>query len=137
MGVRREAPDFGSLVSLAYRWAPAAPLAPMHHRAACLRCFGATCARLGIDGKKCGGISPILLTIEQVFVILGYLLPRDRVEVRVPQQDERSDDELVDALDDSHRQIAHSQRELFRLIAESDRRDVWRGSGARDMAQWL
>ena len=68
---------------------------------------------------------------------LRYLLPRDRVEVRVPLQDERSDDELVDALDDSHRQIAHSQRELFRLIAESDRRDVWRGSGARDMAQWL
>jgi hypothetical protein len=55
----------------------------------------------------------------------------------VPLLDERSDDELVDALDDSHRQVAHSQRELLRLIAEGDRRDVWRGTGARDMAHWL
>src|SRR5207253_333152 len=29
------------------------------------------------------------------------------------------------------------QRELFKLIAEIDRAQLWRGSGARDMAHWL
>jgi uncharacterized protein DUF222/HNH endonuclease len=63
--------------------------------------------------------------------------PATEVEVRVPPYDERGDDELVDALDASHRQISRSQRELFRLIAEGDRRELWRGTGARDMAHWL
>jgi Domain of unknown function (DUF222)/HNH endonuclease len=55
----------------------------------------------------------------------------------VPLNDERTDGELIDAVDDSHRRISSSQRDLFRLIAESDRRKLWRGSGARDMAHWL
>ena len=55
----------------------------------------------------------------------------------MPPYDEHDDGEVVDALDASHRQISESQRELFRLIAETDRRQLWRGSGARDMAHWL
>jgi Domain of unknown function (DUF222) len=55
----------------------------------------------------------------------------------VPPYDEHDDGEVVDALDASHRQISESQRELFRLIAETDRRQLWRGSGAHDMAHWL
>src|SRR5205823_2991063 len=78
-----------------------------------------------------------LLTIERLFGIVWVSSPVTEVEVRVPLQDERSNRELVDALDDSHRRIARSQRDLFRLIAEGDRRDVWRGTGARDMAHWL
>jgi hypothetical protein len=65
------------------------------------------------------------------------ILLRDRTEVRVPPKDERNDDEVVDALDASHRQVAAAQRELFRLIVEGDRRELWRGTGARDMAHWL
>jgi hypothetical protein len=55
----------------------------------------------------------------------------------VPPYEERSDDEVVDALDASHREISESLRQLFRLIAEGDRRELWRGTGARDMAHWL
>jgi uncharacterized protein DUF222/HNH endonuclease len=55
----------------------------------------------------------------------------------VPQYQERSDEELIDAVDASHREVARVQRELLGLIAEADRRSLWRGSGARDMAHWL
>ncbi|TMK90804.1 MAG: DUF222 domain-containing protein [Actinobacteria bacterium] len=48
-----------------------------------------------------------------------------------------SDEELIDAVDGSHRQASRIQRELLGFIAEVDRRDLWRGSGARDMAHWL
>jgi hypothetical protein len=58
-------------------------------------------------------------------------------EVRVPQHNERSDEELINAVDASHREVARIQRELLSLIAEVDRRSLWRGSGARDMAHWL
>ena len=50
---------------------------------------------------------------------------------------EHSDDELIDALDASHREIARLQRELLRLVAEADRRGIWRRSGARDLSHWL
>jgi hypothetical protein len=55
----------------------------------------------------------------------------------VPLQDGYSDEELIDAVDGSHRQASRIQRELLGFIAEVDRRDLWRGSGARDMAHWL
>jgi uncharacterized protein DUF222/HNH endonuclease len=55
----------------------------------------------------------------------------------VPQYHERSDEELIDAVDASHREVSRIQRELVGLIAEVDRRSLWRGSGARDAAHWL
>jgi hypothetical protein len=55
----------------------------------------------------------------------------------VPQHEERSDEELIEAVDASHREASRIQRELLGLIAEVDRRAIWRGSGARDMAHWL
>ena len=51
--------------------------------------------------------------------------------------DPYSDEELIDAVDGSHRQASRIQRELLGFIAEVDRRQLWRGSGARDMAHWL
>jgi hypothetical protein len=84
------------------------------------------------------GLTPKnLLTIEHLFGMLVYSSPVTEVEVRVPPYDECNDGEVIDALDASHRQISESQRELFRLIAEGDRRQIWRGTGARDMAHWL
>lgn len=48
-----------------------------------------------------------------------------------------NDEELVERIDGLHSHISAGQRELFRLIAEADRGEVWRDSGARDMAAWL
>lgn len=55
----------------------------------------------------------------------------------MPPHEEREDDELIRSLDVTHRELSRLQRELLGLIAETDRRALWRGSGARDMAQWL
>ena len=49
----------------------------------------------------------------------------------------RSDQELIEDVDDLHRRVCRAQRQLSRVIAEVDRRELWRGSGARDMAHWL
>jgi hypothetical protein len=46
-------------------------------------------------------------------------------------------DELVQAIDGSHALISSVQRDLFALIADADREEVWQGSGARGMAHWL
>lgn len=48
-----------------------------------------------------------------------------------------NDEELVERIDGLHSHISAGQRELFRLIADADRGEVWRDSGARDMAAWL
>jgi hypothetical protein len=50
---------------------------------------------------------------------------------------ERTNQELIERTDAVHRRICAFQRELFGLIAEADRNEVWRDSGARDMAAWL
>ena len=52
-------------------------------------------------------------------------------------QEQRSNEELIDGIDASHARISSAQRELFGQIAEADRREIWRGSGARDLAHWL
>jgi hypothetical protein len=44
---------------------------------------------------------------------------------------------LSAALDDTNAQIGRAQRHMLRLIADADRREIWRGSGARDTAHWL
>jgi hypothetical protein len=48
-----------------------------------------------------------------------------------------SDAGLIDALDESHEVTCRSQRRMLTLIAETDRREAWRDSGARDMAHWI
>jgi hypothetical protein len=48
-----------------------------------------------------------------------------------------TDQQVLERIDALHRRICFEQRELFRLIAEVDRRELWRDDGARDMAQWL
>jgi Domain of unknown function (DUF222)/HNH endonuclease len=55
----------------------------------------------------------------------------------VPPREERNDQELLEAVDASHRDASRAQRELLGHLAEVDRRALWRGSGARDMAHWL
>lgn len=55
----------------------------------------------------------------------------------MPPIEERTDQELIEAVDASHREVSRVQRRLLGLLAEADRRAVWRDSGARDMAHWL
>jgi hypothetical protein len=50
---------------------------------------------------------------------------------------EPSDDALTRGMDALHVLICRAQRDLFFLIAEADRRKLWEGDGARDMAHWL
>jgi len=45
--------------------------------------------------------------------------------------------ELIEATDAVHCTVSAQLRELFRHIAEADRRQAWVDSGARDMAAWL
>lgn len=44
---------------------------------------------------------------------------------------------LVAGLDAANARVARAQRDMLRLIAQADRLETWRGSGARDMAHWL
>jgi Domain of unknown function (DUF222)/HNH endonuclease len=46
-------------------------------------------------------------------------------------------DTLVGELDEVHRRLASDERDLLRLIATADARNVWRETGARDMESWL
>jgi hypothetical protein len=55
----------------------------------------------------------------------------------VHDQESRGNEELIEGLDALHRRVSLTQRELLELIAELDRREAWRGSGARDMSHWL
>jgi hypothetical protein len=50
---------------------------------------------------------------------------------------ERNRSDLASRLDAVHAQIGHAQLELLRLIADANRLEVWRNSGARDTAHWL
>jgi hypothetical protein len=49
----------------------------------------------------------------------------------------QQDDELIKGMDVQHAYVCKGQRQLFRLIAEADRRELWRNSGARDFPHWL
>jgi hypothetical protein len=44
---------------------------------------------------------------------------------------------LIAALDDANAQIGQMQRHLLQLIADADRHEIWRDSGARDTAHLL
>ncbi len=52
-------------------------------------------------------------------------------------EQERSSSELIGAIDAANARVCLAQRELFSLIAEVDRCEAWRDSGARDTAHWL
>jgi uncharacterized protein DUF222/HNH endonuclease len=54
----------------------------------------------------------------------------------LPERDERTE-ELIERADTLHQRVSQAQRDLFIVIAEIDRRELWRDSGARDMAHWL
>ncbi|MEX2101025.1 MAG: DUF222 domain-containing protein [Actinomycetota bacterium] len=47
------------------------------------------------------------------------------------------DARLVEALDASNARVCAQQRALLALLAEVDRRELWRDDGARDTAHWL
>lgn len=53
------------------------------------------------------------------------------------ERNDCSDEELIEGVDALHSHVSAGQRELLRAIAEVDRREAWRDSGARDMAHWL
>jgi hypothetical protein len=59
------------------------------------------------------------------------------VENAVRGKYDNTDEELIQAIDDVHRQVGATQRQMFRLIVEVDRRGAWRDCGARDLAHWL
>jgi hypothetical protein len=44
---------------------------------------------------------------------------------------------LIDRAADAWRSISTAQRDLLRILAELDRRDVWHDAGAHDMAHWV
>ncbi|MDQ3877612.1 MAG: HNH endonuclease [Actinomycetota bacterium] len=48
-----------------------------------------------------------------------------------------NDVELIEALDVLHIREGAIHRAKLAFIAEADRRELWRGSGCRDLAQWL
>ena len=52
-------------------------------------------------------------------------------------RDDGSNRELTGRIDAVHSRMSGAQRELFRLIADGDRRQLWLNSGARDMAHWI
>ncbi len=62
---------------------------------------------------------------------------RSGLPLNAQRYEERSDDELLEAIDASHREVSRAHRALLADVAEVDRRALWRGSGARDMAHWL
>jgi hypothetical protein len=52
-------------------------------------------------------------------------------------RDDAQDDALIADLDSLHDRISSLQRELFELLVEVDRREVWRDDGAHDAAHWV
>jgi hypothetical protein len=44
---------------------------------------------------------------------------------------------LTAALDTANADVGRAQRQMLHLIADADRADIWRESGARDTAHWL
>ena len=48
-----------------------------------------------------------------------------------------SDVDLIQDFNAARGAVAAAQRRLFSVIAECDRRGLWRADGCRDMAQWV
>src|SRR5437870_7207142 len=52
-------------------------------------------------------------------------------------QVESCSEAFVSAMDAEHAAVCEAQGRFLSLIAEADGLEVWRGSGARDMAHWV
>ena len=61
----------------------------------------------------------------------------ERASARSGWEEDAEQVGLRHALDAAHARVGHAQRELLSLIAEVDRHEVWRDSGARDTTHWL
>jgi len=46
-------------------------------------------------------------------------------------------DVLIAELDAANERVARAQRELLGLIARAAKAEIWRDTGARDLAHWL
>src|SRR5436190_4256793 len=51
--------------------------------------------------------------------------------------DSSSIEDSVERADTAHRAVGAAQRDLFQAIVDIDRRERWRGDGARDLAHWV
>lgn len=51
--------------------------------------------------------------------------------------EERTTEQLVQGMDAMHARTCGAQRQLLQLIVHADRAEVWRDSGARDLAHWI
>jgi hypothetical protein len=60
-----------------------------------------------------------------------------RVQGAVPGAVGAPSEDLITALDASHREACAAQRRLLSLVAEAGRRETWQDYGARDLAHWL
>ncbi len=80
------------------------------------------------------------LTFERMFDIIWQdgetILPRIGAR-QVNGSHQGTDQQLICDIDAAHGLVSGAQQRLFSLIAEVDRREAWRGAGARDMAHWL
>jgi hypothetical protein len=80
------------------------------------------------------------LTIERMFGRVVASSPEatsDRKRPRVPQQSATDRRALIRSIDTMHARASVALRGLFELIAEADRAELWRDSGARDLPAWL
>jgi hypothetical protein len=70
--------------------------------------------------------------------MLFAILPQ-RPEKRsgVPEENDCSDQELILDIDACNEHVCSAQREMLRLIAEADRREMWQNSGAANMPHWV
>jgi len=70
---------------------------------------------------------------------MQVLLAPDDVRPSVDDDvvDASNDEALLRDLDSSNEQVCRAQRRFFTLLVEADRRGLWEGDGAHDMAHWL
>ena len=70
-------------------------------------------------------------------LVLGVLRFRERVRGAALVVTGEGIDSLAKAIDAANADVGRAQRHMLRLIVDADRREIWRGSGARDTAHWL
>jgi Domain of unknown function (DUF222)/HNH endonuclease len=73
---------------------------------------------------------------NRTYVRYDRYIPQKR-ESGMPVRDDRFIEDLIREMDGVNARVCSTQRHLFQLIAHADAVEVWRDSGARDMAHWL
>src|SRR5262245_49668669 len=86
-----------------------------------------------VEGPAWSGAAGSERSLMQWDVTRVAGLGTESLPATVPQDDET----LRARMDASHEELCRAQRRLFTLIAEADRRFLWGGDGAHDMAHWL